>query len=73
MVPSGPKAKCSLHLTILMELSQTLFTRPLGKEVLNGEEIYKAEKCLPAEIFAVGSWFFGEEGRFAKVLIWNVF
>lgn len=55
MVPSGPKAKCSLHLTIFMELAQTLFTRPLGKKVPNGEEFYRAEKCLPAEIFAVGS------------------
>lgn len=55
MVPSGPPAKCSLHLTIFVELAQTLFTRPLGKEVPNGEELYRAEKCSPVEIFAVGS------------------
>lgn len=55
MVPSDPKAKHSLHLTICVELSQTVFSRPLGKEVPNGEEFYRAEKCLPGEIFAVGS------------------
>lgn len=55
MVPSDPKANCSLHLTIFTELSQTLFTRPLGKEVPIAEEFYRAEKCLPEETFVVGS------------------
>lgn len=68
MVPSGPMAKWSLYLTVFPDFSQTLFTRPLGKEVSNGEEFYRAGKGLPEELFAVDSWFFWEKGMFAKVL-----
>lgn len=63
MIPSGPMAKWSLYLTVFPDFSQTLFTRPMGKEVSNGEEFYRAEKGLPEELFAVDSWFFGGAER----------
>lgn len=68
IVSSGPMTKWSLYLTVFLDFSQTLFTRPLGKEVSSGEEFYRAEKGLLAELFAVNSWYFWEKRMFAKVL-----
>lgn len=68
MVPSGPKAKRSLHLTIF---SQTLFTRPLGKEVPNGEEFYRAEKCQQKYLLLAVD-FSGRRGGFHLKCLLNL-
>lgn len=69
MVPSGPKAKCSLHLTIFMELSKPFLPGLWGRRFLIGKNFIEQKSVCQQKYLLLAVDCFGEEERFARVSI----
>lgn len=69
MLPSGPKAKCSLHLTVFMELSKPFLPGLWGRRFLIGKNFIEQKSVCQQKYLLLAVDCFGEEERFARVSI----